>query len=71
MENKIKLEIVSANLRSYRAKYGMTQEELATKIGVHPQTIRNYEHNSSSMSLENLIKLAKCFKINPQRFFVE
>lgn len=71
MENRIDYEVISANLRSYRAKLGMSQEQLANTIGVHPETIRNYEHDSSKMSIKNLLKLAKVFKIKPYRFFME
>jgi putative transcriptional regulator len=49
-------------LRVYRAEFGMTQEELAQKVGVTRQTIIAVEHNRYVPSLELVFKISKIFK---------
>lgn len=45
----------------YRAKLGITQEELAGKIGITRQTVIALEKNRYNPSLELAFKLARFF----------
>lgn len=52
---------MSNNIKMYRAKYNLTQEELAEKLGVTRQTIIAIEKNKYSPTLELAFKLSKLF----------
>jgi transcriptional regulator with XRE-family HTH domain len=45
------------HVRSLRKSRGLTQEVLAERCGLSPDTIRRLEHGSFSPSLETLVKL--------------
>jgi len=50
---------VANRLVMLRAKYGLSQEELAEKIGVSRQAVSKWERAESSPDTDNLIALAK------------
>lgn len=52
---------VADNLRGWRAKRRMTQQEVADAIGVSPGTVNNWEAGKGGMSFENAWKLADLF----------
>ena len=45
-------------LRELRKKRNLSQKEVASRLELHPNTIRNYENNTLTPSVENLIDLA-------------
>ncbi len=47
------------NLRTYRVKFGLTQEDLARKMEVSRQTINSIENNKYFPSLELGLKLSR------------
>ena len=47
-----------------RRSLGMTQEELAEKIDVSPQTISYAEQGTKTLRSENLAKLSKALKVS-------
>ena len=47
-----------------RKKYGLSQEELAEKIGVTRQTISKWELNETSPDLNQAAKLSKTFNVS-------
>jgi transcriptional regulator with XRE-family HTH domain len=49
-----------------RRRAGMTQQELADKLGVGPATIANWERSRSDPSAYQLIRLAKVFAVDPR-----
>jgi putative transcriptional regulator len=61
-------------IRELRAQQGMTQQELADKIGVTRQTVIAIEQDKYSPSLETAFKVAialgvpleQCFQYNPR-----
>ena len=55
-------------LRFYRKLHNMTQEELASRIGVTKQKIFNMEHNVKPISRTTAHQLSEAFKISPERF---
>ena len=48
-------------LRELRKKRNLTQKEVASRLGLHPNTVRGYENNTLTPSVENLIELAVLF----------
>lgn len=54
-------------LKNYRIKAGLTQEQLAEKSGVSRVTIANIERGVQSfLKSSTIIKLADALKIDPQ-----
>ncbi|MBQ9795612.1 MAG: helix-turn-helix transcriptional regulator [Clostridia bacterium] len=50
-------------LKELRNKIGLTQSEVATKIGIAQTTYSHYETNSSEPDIKTLIKLANFYKL--------
>ena len=65
---------IQNQIRELRAQQGMTQQELADKIGVTRQTVIAIEQDRYSPSLETAFKVAialgvpleQCFQYNPR-----
>jgi len=56
-------------LREFRARYRMTQEELARRVGVTRQTIIAIESGKYLPSLKLAFKLAKAFNVKIEDLF--
>ena len=57
------------NLRIYRENHGLTQARLGEMLGGVPrQHISNMERRVRSISLKTARKLAKLFKVSPEKF---
>ncbi|KUO39677.1 MAG: XRE family transcriptional regulator [Candidatus Hadarchaeum yellowstonense] len=57
-------------LRIYRAMHDLTQEELATRLGVTRQTIIAIEKGKYCPSLELAFKIARFFKARVDDIFI-
>ena len=44
--------------------FGMTQEELASELGVEPLHISNIERGKKGISLDILLLMCKCFNVS-------
>ena len=55
--------MLSEKIYKLRHKNGLSQEQLAEKIGVSRQTISKWESNLSTPELEKLLALCECFHI--------
>ena len=53
--------ILAANIQKYRKKYGLTQEELAEKLGVTFQAVSKWENAKSAPDITLLPDLADLF----------
>ena len=58
MSGKEKKPTTGDIIRKYRNKCGFTQEELAEKIGVEPQSIHNWEYDKNKIDNEHLKALS-------------
>lgn len=58
------------NLRIFRVKHNLTQEDLANKIGVSRQTIIALENNKYLPSINLAFKLSKVFNIKIEELFI-
>lgn len=55
---------VGLNIKKYRKEKGLTQEELANKIGKSTITIRKYESGDILPSLKSVYEIAKVLEIS-------
>jgi DNA-binding XRE family transcriptional regulator len=55
-------------LRFYRTLHKMTQESLASRLGVTKQKISNMEHNAKPISRKTAYQLSEVFGISPGLF---
>ena len=53
--------MIQTKLKEYRAKYNMTQEDLAQRVGVRRETIGNLEKGRYNPSLALAWRIAKVF----------
>ena len=61
--------ILKNNLKEVRQKKGLTQEELASNVGVSRQTIISIERYRYKPSLELAMKIARKLDINTEKLF--
>ena len=61
--------MIRSRLREFRARYGMTQEDLAKRVGVTRQTIIAIENGKYLPSLRLAFKLAKVFEVRIEDLF--
>ncbi len=55
--------MLSERIYKFRRKKGLSQEQLAEKIGVSRQAISKWESGTSTPELEKLLALSECFGI--------
>ena len=61
---------IENNIKMYRAKYNLTQSELAKKVEVTRQTIISLEKGSYVPSLELAMNLSETFNVSVETFFI-
>ncbi len=61
---------ITNHVRKHRETAGLTQEQLAVKLGVSRQTINAVETGRYEPSLTLALKLAKIFKVPAENLFV-
>ena len=64
-------DLFSRNLYMYRTKAGMTQKEVAEKIGIRQQTVAAWEANRSTPCPDIIGMLAKMFGITTDQLLLE
>lgn len=64
-------KIVGQNIKLLREEMGLTQDALATYLGISREQIAYYEAGSRSISTEQLSKLANLFCLNEYDFYEE
>lgn len=52
------------NIKAYRKKMGMTQTDLAIRLGVTMKTVQNYENNNVTIPKKNIEKIAEIFNVS-------
>lgn len=65
----MKEEIIKNCVNEHRTKSGLTQEELAEKVGVTRQTIIAIERGNYTPSVLLALKLADVFKVSVEKLF--
>ena len=56
-------------IRERRLKMGLTQEEVAKKLGIHQVAYGRYELGSREPNFGLVIKIAQVLKVDPGEFF--
>ena len=59
-------QAIANRFYEYRKKSGLSQEELAARLGISRQSVSKWENGSSDPNTSNLIALAKLYKISPE-----
>lgn len=65
------METMQFSLRELRARKGETQRQVATAIGVSPQTYCAWEKDISKVSVSKVNALAKYFGVTLSQIFLE
>ncbi|HGC7250519.1 TPA: helix-turn-helix transcriptional regulator [Streptococcus agalactiae] len=60
---------IISSLKQVREDIGMTQQELAIRIGVRRETISHLENNRYNPSLEMALKIVKIFDMKIEDIF--
>lgn len=58
------MELFCLRLKSLRLEKGLTQKQLADKLGMVKATISSYEQNTNCPSIETFINLCKVFDVS-------
>ena len=64
------MKTLGNNIRTYREQKGLSQEELAEKVGVTRQTIISIESGKYTASLVLAIKIARVFQRRVEDIFI-
>ncbi len=56
---------VGRNLRAYRRKRGLSQEEFAEVLGVHRTYVGGIERGERNLTLRNVERIARRIKLEP------
>lgn len=68
--SKTTLEKFGKKVREERYKLNLSQEELASRAGLHRTYIGMIERAEKNITLENIEKIAKALSINISDFFI-
>lgn len=58
-------KLFALNMRNYRKKAGISQEELADKAGLHRTHVSLIEREKRNVSIVTIEKIAKALDIDP------
>lgn len=61
---------MKTRIKEYRARYDMTQDELANKVGVRRETINHLEKGRYNPSLQLAYDIAKVFEAKIEEIFI-
>jgi transcriptional regulator with XRE-family HTH domain len=56
---------LARNVCEARDRYGLTQEQLSERSGVHPTEISRIEHGRRDIQISTLFKLAEALELTP------
>lgn len=60
---------IQANIAKYRKKSGLSQAELAQKIGVKNSTVSSWERGANAPDIETLFSICKLFNVTVADMF--
>lgn len=58
-------------IKTLREKFGMSQEDLATKIGLTRSAISMIENGTNQLTVPNAKKLGEIFNVDWKEFFMD
>lgn len=56
--------ILQQRLKGLRQQRKVTQQDVATAIGITPRNVQNFEYGTTSPSLQNAARLADFFNVS-------
>jgi transcriptional regulator with XRE-family HTH domain len=62
--------VVGTRLRWLRTKQGLTQPQLAKKLGILQSSVSRYESGRTSLSFSEIVEICKVLDEDPSVFFV-
>lgn len=65
------MKIFAKNIKKYRTEKGISQDELAKKVGIHPTHLSRYERGLSVPSVEVAQKLSEVLKMSLDELILE
>jgi transcriptional regulator with XRE-family HTH domain len=65
------LKVFADNLKMYRRRLGLSQEDFAEKAGLHRTYISAIEREKRSISLDNIQKIADALEIKTYKLFID
>ena len=65
------LKTIGENVRSYRKKLGVSQEELGDMAGLDRTYVGGVERGERNVSAVNIEKLARALKVKPEKLLME
>jgi XRE family transcriptional regulator, regulator of sulfur utilization len=67
MQNELsrKHKQIGQKVRRYREQRGLSQEELAWKIGLSTSYMGQLERGERNLNVDKILKIAKALKVNP------
>ena len=71
INNDVLESMIAKRLKELRASNNLTCAELALKLNVHRETIRRYEKNPKSMSIDMFLRLLDIYGYETNIFFDE
>jgi len=64
------LKIFGANVRGFREQQGLTQEQLASKAGIHRSYLGGVERGQRRLCIENIVRLSGALSVPIARLFM-
>jgi transcriptional regulator with XRE-family HTH domain len=64
------IKVFADNVKNYRKSLGLSQEELASRSGLHRTYISQVERYQRSISLENIQRLADSLNVETYKLFL-
>ena len=64
------IKVFADNVKNYRKSLGLSQEELASRSGLHRTYISQVERYQRSISLENIQRLADSLNVETYKLFI-
>ena len=65
------IKVFGKNVKKYRVKLGLSQEEFAEQCGLHRTYISSIECFRRSISLENIQRISTALEIDTYKLFLE
>jgi transcriptional regulator with XRE-family HTH domain len=56
---------LSINMKKFRAKQNLSQEDLAFRCGLHRTYISDVERGNRNISIDNIAKIANALQVSP------
>ena len=64
-------KILATNIKSYRIRKNMSQEDLAFQCDLHRTYISDVERCNRNISIDNIAKIAAALEVSPAAFLKE